>query len=327
MTPITITQLAYIVAVDDHRNFSTAADHCCVTQPTLSMQIKKLEDDLGVTIFDRSYQPVIPTDLGARLIEQARLVLASTRRLQEIINEDKQEINGTLRLGIIPTLAPYLLPAFISRYTRQHPKVRLEIEELPSAEIITRLKRDTLDAAIFVTPYRDEKIITIPILYENLLLYAHPDHQLLRQKNIDPTHLDPADMWILGEGHCFRDQTLNLCQTTPAATRARPFTFEGNSIHTLLKIVDAEGGFTIIPQLAARELPPEKQNQLRPFNTYNPTRETSIIYSRHHTKHKLIALLREELRAIIPPEMQHLDSGSTIVEWQTPDTPPKKQKP
>lgn len=144
---ITLTQLEYIVAVDEYRHFATAADNCFVTQPTLSMQIKKLEDDLGVIIFDRSRQPVVPTDIGQKLIAQARAVLASTQRIKEIINEEKQEVAGTLKIGIIPTLAPYLLPIFIGDYIRRYPAVKVEVEELVSEEIIKRLKRDTLDAA------------------------------------------------------------------------------------------------------------------------------------------------------------------------------------
>ena len=163
---ITLTQLEYIVAVDEHRHFATAADSCFVTQPTLSMQIKKLEDDLGVIIFDRSRQPVVPTDIGAKLIAQARTVLSATQRIKEIINEEKQEVAGSLKIGIIPTLAPYLLPIFIGDYIRRYPAVKVEVEELVSEEIITRLKRDTLDAGIFVTHFHDEKIVERPVCYE-----------------------------------------------------------------------------------------------------------------------------------------------------------------
>jgi LysR family hydrogen peroxide-inducible transcriptional activator len=311
---ITITQLGYIVAVDDYRRFSTAADHCFVTQPTLSMQIKKLEEDLGVVIFDRTRQPVVPTDIGARLIEQARLVLSSTRRMEEIINEDKLEATGTLRLGIIPTLAPYLLPAFIGHYTRNYPRVRVEVEELVSEEIIHRLKRDTLDAGIFVTPYHDDKIVECPIFYEALLLYAHPGHELLQRERVDPADLSPREAWVLGAGHCFRDQVLNLCETPPGSEQGHPFEFESNSLETLMKIVDREGGFTIIPELAARDLSPEKREQVRPFASYLPVREVSVIYSRHYTKRKLISLLCEDLKSVIPAEMLRRERG-VIVEW------------
>jgi LysR family hydrogen peroxide-inducible transcriptional activator len=312
---ITITQLGYIVAIDDCRHFAAAAERCFVTQPTLSMQVKKLEEDLGVLIFDRNRHPVEPTEIGARLIEQARIVLSSTRRINEIINEDKQEATGLLRVGIIPTLAPYLLPAFIGRYARDYPQVRLEVEELVSKEIIRRLKRDTLDAGIFVTPYRDEKIVECPVFYEEMLLYAHPEHELLKRESIRPADLSPWKMWMLGEGHCFRDQVLNLCEQ--ASRQEGRFPFESNSLETLIKIVDREGGFTIIPELAAREMPPGKREQVRSFASYTPVREVSVIHSNHYIKKKLISLLREELKAIVPPGMLQKDRG-VVVEWQHP---------
>ena len=159
---ITLTQLEYIVAIDEYRHFATAAEKCFVTQPTLSMQIKKLEDELGVIIFDRSRQPVVPTDLGAKLIEQARMTLSATQRIKEIIQEEQQEVEGTLKIGIIPTLAPYLLPVFIGPYIRKYPAVKVEVEELVSEEIIRRLKRDMLDVGLFVTPYHDEKLSSVP---------------------------------------------------------------------------------------------------------------------------------------------------------------------
>ena len=222
---ITLTQLEYVIAVDEHRHFATAAERCCVTQPTLSMQIKKLEEDLGVVIFDRSRQPVVPTDIGGRLIEQARLVIAATRRMEEIINEDRQEVAGSLKIGIIPTLAPYLLPIFIGDYIRKYPAVKVEVEELVSEEIIRRLKRDTLDAGIFVTPYRDDKIVGRPVFYEQMLVYAHPGHELLRKRTLEVADIATPELWMLGDGHCFRDQVVNLCAARETQHKDLPFEF------------------------------------------------------------------------------------------------------
>ncbi|MDR0766209.1 MAG: hydrogen peroxide-inducible genes activator [Odoribacteraceae bacterium] len=312
---ITITQLEYIVAIDDCRHFAAAAERCFVTQPTLSMQVKKLEEDLGVLIFDRSRHPVEPTELGARLIGQARIVISSTRRINEMINEDKQEATGLLRVGIIPTLAPYLLPALVGHYARRHPLVRVEVEELVSREIIRRLKRESLDAGIFVTPYRDERIVECPVFYEEMLLYAHPGHELLERESIRPADLSPWKMWMLGKGHCFRDQVLNLCEKASNQEGELPFDFESNSLETLMKIVDREGGFTIIPELAALEMPREKREQVRSFAAYTPVREVSVIHSNHYVKKKLIALLVEELKAIVPAGMLRKERG-VVVEWQ-----------
>ena len=312
---ITLTQLEYIVAVDEYRHFATAADKCFVTQPTLSMQIKKLEDDLGVIIFDRSRQPVVPTDIGYKLIEQARTVLASTQRIKEIINEEKQEVAGTLKIGIIPTLAPYLLPIFIGDYIRRYPGVQVEVEELVSEEIIKRLKKDMLDVGIFVTPFHDEKIVERPVFYEEMLVYAHPDHELLKKKDVEIQDIATPEIWMLGDGHCFRDQVVNLCDMHETQHKNLPFEFESNSLETLMKIVDREGGFTLIPELTTQDMTEEKKKQVRSFTTYTPLREVSVIYSRHYAKQRLIDLLCEDIKRVVPPRMLKKERGK-IVEWK-----------
>ena len=312
---ITLTQLEYIVAIDEYRHFATAAEKCFVTQPTLSMQIKKLEDELGVIIFDRSRQPVVPTDLGAKLIEQARMTLSATQRIKEIIQEEQQEVEGTLKIGIIPTLAPYLLPVFIGPYIRKYPAVKVEVEELVSEEIIRRLKRDMLDVGLFVTPYHDEKIVERPVFYEEMLVYAHPDSELLKKKEVGHEDIVTSDIWMLGNGHCFRNQVVNLCEMSASQHKSLPFEFESNSLETLMRIVDVEGGFTLIPELALQYMSPEKKKQVRSIANTKPLREVSVIYSRHFTKQRLITLLCDEIKSVVPAHMLKRDRGM-IVEWK-----------
>ena len=312
---ITLTQLEYIVAIDEYRHFATAAEKCFVTQPTLSMQIKKLEDELGVIIFDRSRQPVVPTDLGAKLIEQARMTLSATQRIKEIIQEEQQEVEGTLKIGIIPTLAPYLLPVFIGPYIRKYPAVKVEVEELVSEEIIRRLKRDMLDVGLFVTPYHDEKIVERPVFYEEMLVYAHPDCELLKKKEVGHEDIVASDIWMLGNGHCFRNQVVNLCEMSASQHKNLPFEFESNSLETLMRIVDVEGGFTLIPELALQYMSPEKKKQVRSIANTKPLREVSVIYSRHFTKQRLITLLCDEIKSVVPAHMLKRDRGM-IVEWK-----------
>ena len=312
---ITLTQLEYIVAIDEYRHFATAAEKCFVTQPTLSMQIKKLEDELGVIIFDRSRQPVVPTDLGAKLIEQARMTLSATQRIKEIIQEEQQEVEGTLKIGIIPTLAPYLLPVFIGHYIRKYPAVKVEVEELVSEEIIRRLKRDMLDVGLFVTPYHDEKIVERPVFYEEMLVYAHPDSELLKKKEVGHEDIVTSDIWMLGNGHCFRNQVVNLCEMSASQHKNLPFEFESNSLETLMRIVDVEGGFTLIPELALQYMSPEKKKQVRSIANTKPLREVSVIYSRHFTKQRLITLLCDEIKSVVPAHMLKRDRGM-IVEWK-----------
>lgn len=312
---ITLTQLEYIVAIDEYRHFATAADKCFVTQPTLSMQIKKLEDELGVIIFDRSRQPVVPTDIGAKLIEQARMALSSTERIKEIIKEEQQVVEGSLKIGIIPTLAPYLLPIFIGHYIRKYPAVQVEVEELVSEEIIRRLKHDLVDVGLFVTPYGDEKIVEQPVFYEEMLVYAHPEHELLRQKEISLKDIATPEIWMLGDGHCFRNQVVNLCAMSGIQHNSLPFAFESNSLETLMKIVDVEGGFTLIPELAVQSMSESKKRQVRSFSENKPLREVSVIYSRHYTKQKLISLLCDEIKAVVPARMLEAKRG-VVVEWK-----------
>ena len=312
---ITLTQLEYIVAIDEYRHFATAAEKCFVTQPTLSMQIKKLEDELGVIIFDRSRQPVVPTDLGAKLIEQARMTLSATQRIKEIIQEEQQEVEGTLKIGIIPTLAPYLLPVFIGPYIRKYPAVKVEVEELVSEEIIRRLKRDMLDVGLFVTPYHDEKIVERPVFYEEMLVYAHPDSELLKKKEVGHEDIVTSDIWMLGNGHCFRNQVVNLCEMSASQHKNLPFEFESNSLETLMRIVDVEGGFTLIPELALQYMSPEKKKPVRSIANTKPLREVSVIYSRHFTKQRLITLLCDEIKSVVPAHMLKRDRGM-IVEWK-----------
>lgn len=311
---ITLTQLEYIVAIDEYRHFATAAEKCFVTQPTLSMQIKKLEDELGVIIFDRSRQPVVPTDLGAKLIEQARMTLSATQRIKEIIQEEQQEVEGTLKIGIIPTLAPYLLPVFIGPYIRKYPAVKVEVEELVSEEIIRRLKRDMLDVGLFVTPYHDEKIVERPVFYEEMLVYAHPDSELLKKKEVGHEDIVTSDIWMLGNGHCFRNQVVNLCEMSASQHKNLPFEFESNSLETLMRIVDVEGGFTLIPELPCN-ICRRKKKQVRSIANTKPLREVSVIYSRHFTKQRLITLLCDEIKSVVPAHMLKRDRGM-IVEWK-----------
>ena len=222
---------------------------------------------------------------------------------------------GTLKIGIIPTLAPYLLPIFIGDYIRRYPGVQVEVEELVSEEIIKRLKKDMLDVGIFVTPFHDEKIVERPVFYEEMLVYAHPDHELLKKKDVEIQDIATPEIWMLGDGHCFRDQVVNLCDMHETQHKNLPFEFESNSLETLMKIVDREGGFTLIPELATQDMTEEKKKQVRSFTTYPPLREVSVIYSRHYAKQRLIDLLCEDIKRVVPPRMLKKERGK-IVEWK-----------
>jgi len=312
---ITITQLEYIVAVDTYRHFATAAEKCFITQPTLSMQIKKLEEYLDITIFDRSKQPIIPTDVGLNIIEQARIILSETKKVDEIIKEHKNTIEGNLKIGIIPTLAPFLLPMLIGDYIRKYPSIKVEVEEMVSEEIVKSLKKDKIDVGIFVTPAKDDKIRERHLFYEEMMIYAHKDHPLLKQPIVEVKDIATPEIWMLSDGHCFRNQVINLCELHDLQHQELPFEFESNSLETLMKIVDREGGFTLIPELATQYMPDEKLKQVKKFTNIHPLREVSLVYSRHYTKNRLLDLLADQIKNIIPNNFLSSDRG-TIVEWR-----------
>ncbi|MRT91686.1 hydrogen peroxide-inducible genes activator [Ancylomarina sp. 16SWW S1-10-2] len=311
---VTLTQLEYIVAVDTHRHFATAANNCFITQPTLSMQIKKLEEFLDVIIFDRSKQPIIPTDVGVPIIEQARIILSESKKIDEIVKNYRNTVEGSLKIGIIPTLAPFLLPMFIGDYIRAYPDVKVEVEEMVSDDIVEALKKDLLDVGVFVTPLRDDKIQEQPLFYEEMMIYAHKDHEILKKEIVEVKDIATSEIWMLGDGHCFRSQVINLCEMRNIQHQELPFEFESNSLETLMKIIDKEGGFTLIPELATQYMSTEKLKQVRSFTNLHPLREVSLVYSRHYTKNKLLNLLGDHIRKMIPVAYLNKDRGS-IVEW------------
>lgn len=312
---ITLTQLEYIVAVDTFRHFGKAAEQCFITQPTLSMQIKKLEEDLGVIIFDRSKQPLIPTDIGQQLVEQARVVLTQAEELKNIIKEHKNEVSGLLRIGIIPTLAPYLLPLFIGNYKRTYPNITIKVEELTTRNIISLLHKDLIDVGILVTPLHEEKIVEKPMFYEEMMIYANANHSIHQKEEISPKDIAAPDIWLLSDGHCFRNQVINLCSYMGGASGDLPFHFEAGSLETLITIVEKEGGLTLIPELATFEMRDERKKNVKSFTSFKPLREVSLAYSRHFAKHKLINLLWRQIKDMVPPVMQDEKRGM-IVEWR-----------
>ena len=312
---ITITQLEYIVAVDTFRHFGRAAEHCFITQPTLSMQIKKLEEDLEVIIFDRSKQPLIPTDVGTRIIDQARGVIQETEKINNIIKDHKNLISGELKIGIIPTLAPYLLPLFIGNYKRKYPNIMIKVEELTTENIVDQLNRDLLDVGVLVTPLKEERINEKPIFYEEMMIYAHEEHPLHNKPAIKVNDIAIPEIWLLSDGHCFRHQVINLCSFKGASNEELPFYFEAGSLETLMNIIDKEGGITLIPELAAVEMVKSRTEHIRHFADVIPLREVSLVYSRHFAKNKLIELLWKEIVSSMPEKLLDKDRG-TIVDWK-----------
>lgn len=310
---MTLIQFEYIIAVDNYRHFGKAAESCFVTQPTLSMQIQKLEDQLGVQIFDRNKQPVVPTEIGKRIVEQARAVVEQARKVQEIVNDEKDELAGELRIGIIPTLSPYLLPLFIHGFMEKYPKVNVTVEELLTDQVVDKLRNEQLDIGIIVTPLVEPGMISVPLFYE--LFYAYVNHrEKLYQKDI--LHIDDIpenELWLLNEGHCFRDQVLNVCHIY--GEHHGRFKYESGSLEALKKIVDKHGGLTLLPELATLDFDKTSQSKLKRFVNPEPVREVSLIVKKSFLKRKLIEALRKEILDSIPDYINVKKNGQ-VVKWR-----------
>lgn len=303
---MTLVQLEYLVAVDTHRHFATAAEHCFVTQPTLSMQLQKLEEELGVQVFDRSRVPVRPTEVGKELIAQARIVLAESKKIQEIVQNQKQELTGELRIGVIPTLAPYLMPLFITNFLKKYPDVRVIVQELLTDQIVEKLNHELLDVGLLVTPLDDKRIREEPLFYEAFMVYVNPDHPLYKQQEIDPLKLDMDDLWVLNEGHCFRSQVLNICNTGGKSKGGGSghFDYKSGSLETLKRIVEMQHGLTLLPELSVLEMAEEKKKLVRPFQEPQPVREVSMVVHRSFLKKKLVGALQQEIMDSLPAEIK-----------------------
>lgn len=308
----TLTQLEYIVAVDTYRHFGIAAQKSFVTQPTLSMQIKKAEEELDTILFDRSKQPVIPTDIGVEMIKQARVILREKERLHQVLADFHNNVSGQLRIGIIPTLAPYLLPLFAGDFIRSHPKISLQVKELTTDQITDALQNDLLDVGILVTPLYNDQINEQPLFYEEIKLYVHPKHDFYAKTKVTLDELMGQDLWLLSQGHCFRNQMINLCAIHKKEKSALlPFEYEGGSLEALKRLVDKEGGFTLVPELATQE----QGENIRSIAAPSPLREVSLVYVRNFAKTKALELLREHILAAIPKAMHQKERGQ-VVEWK-----------
>ncbi len=300
---LSLVQLQYLTALDEHRHFIKAAQSCFVTQPTLSMQIKKLEEELEVKLFDRSKQPIIPTDVGVLVIEQAKRVLNETKKIENILLEYKGKIAGDLNVGIIPTISPYLMPQLISQISKRYPEVRLNVRELMTEEIISLLHKDHRDVGIVATPLEIDGMVEKPIFYERFCIYLNPSHQAYDMDQLDAKILLEDKLWLLSEGNCFRDQAVNLCALKHTAALKNSFNYESGSIETLIRIVNLEGGATVIPEWASLNLRPEEKKNIRPVKG-NTVREVSLIYSRNFAKAKLSEAFYSTLQACVPVQLK-----------------------
>ncbi|MBL7829190.1 MAG: LysR family transcriptional regulator [Saprospiraceae bacterium] len=290
-----LQQLEYVLAVDQHRHFARAADACFVTQPTLSMMIQKLEDELGIKLFDRSRQPVAPTEAGELVIVQARKILLEVARTKDLLRQRKETLTGTLRVGIIPTLAPYLAHRFVNSFLDKYPDVELSISEHVTATIVKKLKKNQLDVGILVGPLQDAAIREKPLFYEPLLVYSSHGFD---KSYLMPEDINPEELLLLEEGHCLRSQIMNLCELRRLSFNR--LNYQTGSLETLINLVATGNGVTILPALAVDSLNEDQRSRIFPFYAPVPVREVSLAMHRNFLKQDLISALSTEILAGIP---------------------------
>lgn len=307
---MTLTQFEYVVAVDTHRHFAQAAEACFVTQPTLSMQIQKLEEELNVKIFDRTKQPVIPTEIGVSIIAQARVALREANRITELIEHQKGTMTGELRIGIIPTLAPYLLPQLFREMREKYPQLNLIIKETITEEIINELKHNRLDCGLVVTPLNDPSITEDVLFYEELFVYVSRRNALYNKRYVLAADINPNELWLLEEGHCFRSQVLNLCELQKR--NDIQFRYETGNIETLKRMVENTEGITILPELAVKEFTKPQLKLVKRLQAPSPAREVSLVTHRDHIKMKHLEILKQEILSMVPKAMQKLQNKKVV---------------
>jgi LysR family hydrogen peroxide-inducible transcriptional activator len=299
---MTFTQLQYIVAVDNHRHFAKAAAACFVTQPTLSMQVQKLEEELGVILFDRSKHPIKPTAIGERILEQARKALNEGQRIVQLTQIERGKFEGEFRLGIIPTVAPNLLHRFLPRFNKRFPDIKLVVEELTTEQCVEKLHRDELDVALLATPLEMKNLIEEPLYYEPFVAFVPEGHRLAKEAFVLSSELELRDLLLLTEGHCFRQSVLNLCEARKEQRKSN-LQLESGNFDTLIRLSQLGYGMTLLPYLTAADLRKEWQTLIKPIDEPKPTREISLVFTKAQLKRGLIEKLGEVILEVVPERM------------------------
>ena len=308
---MTLQQFEYIIALEKFRHFTKAAEYCNVTQPTLSAMIQKLEDELEVKIFDRSQQPIAPTPAGLLVIKQAKEALVQAEQIKNIVQEQKQDVAGKFTLGILPTIAPYLLPRFISLLMKKYPKLELRIAEMKTSEIKRALLNGEIDAGVLADIEDLEEYNISHLFYEQYMAYVSKSCSLYDKQIVKSRDLQNHQLWLLDEGHCFRDQMVKYCQIKSA--QDSQMTYSLGSIETFMRMVESGCGVTFIPWMAAQQLSESQQELVRPFAIPMPTRHLVAATNKNFIRHTILAAIIEEIQASVPKAMHSLATSQVSV--------------
>lgn len=308
---MTLQQLEYLVGIARDGNFRVASERMHVTQPTLSMQLQNIEQELGGKLLDRSKQPVVPTALGALVIEQAKVILYEVDKLRELAKKESVELQGELRVGIIPTIAPYLVPLFLGEFQKAYPLVVFRMFEYTTDELVKHLKDGNIDCGILSTPLLVPGIVESPLYYESFVTYVHPHSKISEKKEVADEDLLTEQVWLLKEGHCFRNQVFQVCKRNHQENNNT--IYESGSIETLKRIVDRQAGVTILPEMALEHMGENDLENIRYFKKPEPLREVSIVVYRHQVKDKLILALTELIKKMLPVKYLRQPEAFTVI--------------
>lgn len=307
---MTFTQLEYLIAIDTYRSFGAAAEKCFVTQPTLSMQIMKLEDSLGVKLFVRNKKPVVPTAIGKELIVQARITLAEFQKFKNIVKNQNESLSGELKIGIIPTVASSLIPRIITRFMTIYPDIKLQIWEENTKSIVQNITTGKIDCGIVSLPLNEPDLLETPLFIEKYFAYVSDFSELAAKKTVVPDDLNPDELWILNEGHCMRDQVLDICNNRKKSKTFQHYEYNTGSIETLKKMVDENNGITVLPELALVDLNPRQLEKIRHFESPQPSRQIGMLTQKSVVKRNMIEALINEIIFILPPSINTIYWGS-----------------
>jgi LysR family hydrogen peroxide-inducible transcriptional activator len=312
-----IQQLEYVIAVDNFRHFAKAAEICHVTQPTLSMMIQKLEEELDVKIFDRTQHPVEPTAIGKQIIEQARISLRHFKQIREVIENEQNIVTGSFHLGIIPTIASYLVPSLLHKHNTRYKNIDLTLKESTTKELIDELLNGTLDGGILAGPLNHPRLCEHPVYYEKFYAYVSPLDNSYDEKEIDLDKVDISMVWLLENEHCLRGQIERLCKLKRNSETGNPvhtIRYESGSIDTLINVVDCNPGITIIPEMHAMGLNEEKQDNLRAFKDLTAVREVSLVVSKEYVRKTMLNIILEIIRSSVPKSMQNPELKAYVID-------------
>lgn len=315
---MTITQLEYVVAVATYKSFVSAAEKCFVTQPTLSMQIQKLEEELGIKLFDRNKHPIAITAMGEAIVEQARNILAECERITELIQNQQNVLSGKFRLAVIPTVAPYILPGLLEKYAAKYPEVKMEVKEMETKQIVLALRNNEIDAAMVSTPLEENNIKEYPLFSEPFVAYFSPDEPALKKRMITPEDISLERIWLLNEGHCMRNQILDLCSDQVQILQAdKPYRYDSSNVETLRKMVDKNKGLTVLPELATFEFTEDQQDRVRYFEDPEPVREISIVTNDHFVRLSILQSIMDEISELVPEKMRVQKKNRKVLRIQS----------